>query len=257
MSSGSNFLKERNSGPPGTEPRRVSGFTLVEMLIAMLLTALIGLVLFSTYRNVAESRKSARLLVEGREHPRMLRAVLEDDFTSLQTSPSRRLPLLSRAPVQPGERYLEAAGPEARDRVAAKKNDRDELLFSFAGTSGLHPEATAPKPGGDAGGSDGLFCIEYVVRDRGEKQSLIRRERPHCGVEGIFFWDEDVMLPSVHRVRTEVWPAGGSGYTEKWQRMLSSDDLPRAIRFRIWHTTEDRYPETLVIALPERKLHAN
>ena len=65
------------------------------------------------------------------------------------------------------------------------------------------------------------------------------------------------MLPSVYRVRTEVWPTGATGYMEKWQKMISSDDVPRAIRFRIWHTAEDRYPETLVISLPERKSHAN
>ena len=241
---------------PGSGARQASGFTLVEMLIAMLLTALISLVLFSTYRNVAESRKSARILVEDREHPRVFRAVLEDDFTSIQTSPNRRLPLLSRFPVPPGARYLEAAGPEARDKAAAEKNGRDELVFSFAGTSGLHPETTAAHPGKDAG-TAGLFCIEYVLRDQGGKQSLVRRERPHCGVEGLFFWDEDVMLPSVYRMRTEVWPTGGTGYMEKWQKMISSDDVPRAIRFRIWHTVEDSYPETLIISLPERKSHAN
>ncbi len=223
------------------------------MLIAMLLTALIGIVLFSTYRNVAESRKSARVLVEAREHPRVFRTVLEDDFASLQTHPNRRLPLLSRSPVPLGERYLDAAGPEARDKAEAEKGDRDELLFAFAATSGLHPDAALPDSDKDSGAGAGLFCIEYVLRDQGEKLSLIRRERPHCGVEGLFFWDEYVMLPSVYRVRAEVWPAGGAGYSEKWQRMIASDDVPRAIRFRVWHTPEDRYPETLVISLPERR----
>ncbi len=47
----------------GQRMTRGAGFTLLEMLIAILLTALIGLVLFSSYRNVLESRDHAKAWV--------------------------------------------------------------------------------------------------------------------------------------------------------------------------------------------------
>lgn len=221
------------------------GFTLLEMLITMLITALIGTVLFGTYRNVAESRKQAQTYVEARERPRMLRAIFDDDLSSMLSVYDRRLPLMSRQPVEIGESYSEAVGKEPQRRTAPD----EEVIFSFATTSGLLPEGRTP--------AIGLYCVEYIVKELQGGKALLRRERPHCGVEGVFEWREQLLLPSVYRVTAEVWPAGGDSFQQEWDGMQSSDDIPRAVRFHIWHTAEDSLPETLVIQLPDRFTHAS
>lgn len=221
-------------------PRR-AGFALLEMLIAMLLTALMGTVIFSTYRNVAESGKSAEALVASQEHPRMFRSILDDDISSIFTEYDRRLPLLSRRRITTGEAYRKVV-PEETAREEAREDD--EILFSFATTAGLGSS------GVPSGG--GLYCVEYVLRNRPRSLAFIRRERPHCGVDGVFAWEEHVLLPSVYRVTGDVWPIGAEGYVAEWQGMLSSEDVPRALRFTVWHTAEDAYPEVLVVKIPER-----
>lgn len=229
---------------PRTGVNRSGGFTLLEMLITMLLTALIGSVLFSTYRNVTDSARDARKYVEAREHPRMLRAIFDDDLSSMLAVYDARLPFLSRTHIDVGASYSEATGYERRRSRA----DDEEILFSFATTSGLFPE--------ERGHAAGLYCVEYVVKEVNGKNALCRRERPHCGVEGIFEWSELLLLSSVYKVTTDVWPKGGEAFVQEWESMRSSDDVPGAIRFHIWHSAQDSLPETLVIHLPDRFTHA-
>ena len=53
--------------------RAEAGFTLLELLIAMALTAVIGMVLFSTYSMVMNNGQSVRALVLEREGERIYR----------------------------------------------------------------------------------------------------------------------------------------------------------------------------------------
>ena len=77
------------------------GFTLVELLIAMTLTAVIGMVLFSTYSMVMDNGKTVRNRVLERESERVFWGILDNDIAGLCLIDDKRstLPPLSREPV--------------------------------------------------------------------------------------------------------------------------------------------------------------
>lgn len=73
------------------------GFTLVELLIAMTLTAVIGMVLFSTYSMVMDNGKTVRNRVLERESERVFWGILDNDIAGLCLIDDKRstLPPLS------------------------------------------------------------------------------------------------------------------------------------------------------------------
>ena len=109
------------------------GFTLVELLIAMTLTAVIGMVLFSTYSMVMDNGKTVRNRVLERESERVFWGILDNDIAGLCLIDDKRstLPPLSREPIVPSDafyRLTEKDKPQPSD---------DEVLLSFATSSHL------------------------------------------------------------------------------------------------------------------------
>ena len=109
------------------------GFTLVELLIAMTLTAVIGMVLFSTYSMVMDNGKTVRNRVLERESERVFWGILDNDIAGLCLIDDKRstLPPLSREPIVPSDafyRLTETDKPQPSD---------DEVLLSFATSSHL------------------------------------------------------------------------------------------------------------------------
>ena len=111
----------------------MNGFTLVELLIAMTLTAVIGMVLFSTYSMVMDNGKTVRNRVLERESERVSWGILDNDIAGLCLIDDKRstLPPLSREPIVPSDafyRLTETDKPQPSD---------DEVLLSFATSSHL------------------------------------------------------------------------------------------------------------------------
>ena len=109
----------------------MNGFTLVELLIAMTLTAVIGMVLFSTYSMVMDNGKTVRNRVLERESERVFWGILDNDIAGLCLIDDKRstLPPLSREPIVPSDafyRLTENHKPQPSD---------DEVLLSFANSS--------------------------------------------------------------------------------------------------------------------------
>ena len=128
------------------------GFTLVELLIAMTLTAVIGMVLFSTYSMVMDNGKTVRNRVLERESERVFWGILDNDIAGLCLIDDKRstLPPLSREPIVPSDafyRLTETDKPQPSD---------DEVLLSFATSSHLADMPGTPLPG--------PVCVEYVLQ---------------------------------------------------------------------------------------------
>ena len=85
----------------------MNGFTLVELLIAMTLTAVIGMVLFSTYSMVMDNGKTVRNRVLERESERVFWGILDNDIAGLCLIDDKRstLPPLSREPIVPSDAF--------------------------------------------------------------------------------------------------------------------------------------------------------
>lgn len=120
----------------------MNGFTLVELLIAMTLTAVIGMVLFSTYSMVMDNGKTVRNRVLERESERVFWGILDNDIAGLCLIDDKRstLPPLSREPIVPSDafyRLTETDKPQPSD---------DEVLLSFATSSHLADMPAPPCP---------------------------------------------------------------------------------------------------------------
>lgn len=228
----------RNSLPAG--PR--AGFTLVELLIAMTLTAVIGMVLFSTYAAVMDNGKNVRERVARREGERVFWGIIDNDIAGLCVTDDKRstLPPLSREPILLSDDYYRTTDADPPDASS------DEVLLSFPTSSHLAdiPESALPGP----------VCVEYVLRDGSRAAALIRRERAFCGVEGDFPWSELVLVRNVERVEVALY-APKTGYADDWPSPVAPEEMPQAIRFSIEREGEER-PQTIVVPVFPRRSHA-
>lgn len=189
------------------------GFTLVELLIAMTLTAVIGMVLFSTYSMVMDNGKTVRNRVLERESERVFWGILDNDIAGLCLIDDKRstLPPLSREPIVSSDafyRLTETDKPQPSD---------DEVLLSFATSSHLADMPGTPLPG--------PVCVEYVLRNGNRSAAFIRRERAYCGVEGDFPWSELVLVRNVKSLEVALYSAK-TQFVEDWPSPLPPEAVP-------------------------------
>ena len=219
----------------------MNGFTLVELLIAMTLTAVIGMVLFSTYSMVMDNGKTVRNRVLERESERVFWGILDNDIAGLCLIDDKRstLPPLSREPIVPSDafyRLTEKDKPQPSD---------DEVLLSFATSSHLADMPGTPLPG--------PVCVEYVLRNGNRSAAFIRRERAYCGVEGDFPWSELVLVSNVKSLEVALYSAK-TQFVEDWPSPLPPGAVPEAIRFTL-HREEEEQPELFVVPVFPRRPH--
>ena len=219
----------------------MNGFTLVELLIAMTLTAVIGMVLFSTYSMVMDNGKTVRNRVLERESERVFWGILDNDIAGLCLIDDKRstLPPLSREPIVPSDafyRLTEKDKPQPSD---------DEVLLSFATSSHLADMPGTPLPG--------PVCVEYVLRNGNRSAAFIRRERAHCGVEGDFPWSELVLVRNVKSLEVALYSAK-TQFVEDRPSPLPPGAVPEAIRFTL-HREEEEQPELFVVPVFPRRSH--
>ena len=217
------------------------GFTLVELLIAMTLTAVIGMVLFSTYSMVMDNGKTVRNRVLERESERVFWGILDNDIAGLCLIDDKRstLPPLSREPIVPSDafyRLTETDKPQPSD---------DEVLLSFATSSHLADMPGTPLPG--------PVCVEYVLRNGNRSAAFIRRERAYCGVEGDFPWSELVLVRNVKSLEVALYSTK-TQIVEDWPSPLPHGAVPEALRFTL-HREEEEQPELFVVPVFPRRSH--
>lgn len=228
--------------PRSPQRRPHNGFTLLEMLIALALTAVIGVVLFSTYNIAATNSVWVRKTVSGREAERIIPGIFESDLAGFFHIPLQNqrtgLPPLSREPIRPSTAsatYADWDIPESEDQI----------LLSFPTSTSLVQEAPL--------GVSGPVCVEYVLRKAYARTSLVRRERAFCGVDGLFPWTEFVLARSVEDVAIALYEKD-KGYVEDWHSPVPADALPLAIRFSVRRPGEDTPTLVLVTPLAEQRI---
>ncbi len=208
------------------------GFTLLETLLAMALTAVVGSVLFKTWELVMTSGRDMRSVVQYREPRRIAFAIVDNDLSCVTLGDrNSSLPLPGRQPIVPDDDFYSRTNRERPD-----DESQDTVLLSFATTASALPE-------GSRLGS--VFCVEYVLRGSGHGTlSFVRRERGMCGVSGMFPWTETVLWRNVDSAAVQFVMQNGE-IQEEWtsgQRIA-----PREIRLLI---REYGSQEQQVLAVP-------
>lgn len=224
-----------------SQKKHAYGFTLLEMLIAMTLTAVIGTVLFSTYNMVMDSGISIRKTVHQREGRRIFWTILDSDISGLCLI-EKVLPSLSRDSIHNSEAYLKWIG----DEKASPKDNEDELVLSFATTTSLTDALPTSV--------SGPVCVEYMLRSGGNAKVLIRRERAFCGVDGDFPWSEFVLLRNIRKIDVALYSQAQNRFETEWEP-IQAGDAPESLRFTVhWDmaTGSDEESQIVIPLFPRR-----
>lgn len=213
-----------------------SGFTLFELLIAMLLTAIIGAVMFKTWDLVIHAGTDSRQLVALRERERTVFGILDNDMAGMIFPSGDGLPLPSAAPVEPATEFYEALGRKQESTLPPGAS----ILLSFACGASINPHGIKP---------EFPVCVEYRLQKTLQGSDLVRRERQACGISGDFPWQETILFKNIDTAKFEfIFPNGRT--LARW----TPDDLaqhPQAIRFA-WRPHGEKERELLFSIFPQK-----
>ena len=167
-----------------------AGFTLLEVLVAVALSAVAMMAVFSMFGTVTGVAADVSRTAAGHYDALAFEAVLFDDLRSL---------------------YFDKSDKDCRFvGNNAGLQDEGHRVLAFATTASL------------ASGRDNapfsVQCVEYVLRERavGERV-LVRRERPYCGLMGDWEWAAAAVLAGFEVLDvTYLKPADG-GFADHWR----------------------------------------
>lgn len=217
--------------------KRTAGFTLLETLLAVAITSIMATVLFSAWKIMADSSVRVRQEVSGLESAGVLPTVLDSDLAGLYTAqpnPDAPLPFpLFRTAF----RAFSPAGAAAG--LAEDASSANRVLLAFPTTTSL--VRTDPRV------PSGPVCVEYVLRSSDE--TLLRREREFCGVDGLFPWTEHVLARQVRAAEFAVY-IPGEGFREDWEAPLAQ--TPGALRLTVHRGKDDNALRITVPIAPTR-----
>ncbi len=202
-----------------TRPSRQRGFTLMEVVIAIGITAFIGLVIGMSFSTTIATKD---VIESQAEHYRMLR-----------TAMGRMTREIGSAYVS--DRYDPKRYRDAFDRPTNFIGARDKLLF----TSFAHQRLYA-----DAKESDEMV-VEYSVKTSTERkakgrQDLMRREKTVLEERMDRGGTEDALLEDVKKLEFQYWNSERKQWEDEWdtRRTEKKTILPTRVKITITSVDE-------------------
>lgn len=200
--------------------RRIQGFTLMEVMIAVAITALMGGLIATSFT----SSFRAKEIIEGEaERYRMLRAAM--------SRMSREIGAAFVSDRYDLKRY--------RDSYARPTNfvgERDRLLFTSLAHERLYTDAKE---------SDQMV-VEYSVKTSAERgangrRDLIRRENPVLDERMDRGGTEDVLFEGVLRLEFNYWDSDKKDWVNEWdtRRPERKSFLPTRVRITLYAKDEN------------------
>ncbi len=196
--------------------RRVTarGFTLMEVMIAVAITALMGAMIVGAF----SSGMRAKEMVEAdAEHYRMLRAAM--------ARMAREVGAAFVSDAYDTKRYR-----DQNDRPTNFIGERDQLIFTSFTNQRLYADAKE---------SDQVV-IEYSVktsteRDARGRQDLVRRANPVVQDQMDRGGTEDVLFEGIKKLEFEYWDSERKDWVDEWdtRRFERKDLLPTRVRITI------------------------
>lgn len=194
--------------------RRARGFTLMEVMIAVAITALIGGMVTVSFNTGFKAKEE---IEHDAEYYRMLRAAME-----------RMTREIGAAYVS--DRYDTKRYRDAQDRPTNFVGERDRLLFTSFAHQRLYTDAKE---------SD-QAVIEYYVRSSEEpgardRKDLIRREDPLVEDHMERGGTEDALFEGIKELRFEYWDSEKKEWDEEWDTRRTEQQriLPTRVRITV------------------------
>ncbi|HSP78684.1 MAG TPA: type II secretion system protein GspJ [Myxococcaceae bacterium] len=194
--------------------RQMRGFTLMEIMIAISITALMGAMVTMAFQTGFRAKE----VVEGEaDHYRMLRVAM-----------NRMAREIGSAYVS--DRYDSRRYRDQNDRPTNFVGERDRLLFTTFAHQRLYTDAKE---------SDQAI-IEYFVQTSTEKEAkgrmdLMRRVNPNVEDRMDRGGTTDVLFEGVKRVEFEYWNPERKEWDDEWdtRRTEQKDKLPTRVRITL------------------------
>ncbi len=201
---------------------RARGFTLVELMIAIGITAAMGAMTFGAFRQVSRASEIAR--AQG------------DRYSAARVALSRIAREVSMAFLS--ENYDRA---RFRDRPSLFVGREDELLFTTMAHRRLYLDARE---------SD-QAVVEYVVESDPENpggDALFRREKPRLDGEPDRGGRKDLVADHVTAFRIRYWDAKRKDWAREWstRSVERMEELPSRVRLELETKLADGRTETFV-----------
>jgi general secretion pathway protein J len=190
-------------------PGRAAGFTLVEVMIAVAITAAMGAMTLGAFRQVDRAQEIAR--AQG------------DRYAAARLALTRLAREVSMAYIS--EHYDKN---RIRERPTLFKGREDGLLF----TTFAHQRLVR-----DAKESDEAV-VEYKVAsdpDHSGEEALFRREKAHIDDEADRGGREDLVADHVQSFRIGYWDAKRKDWVREWstRSVEHTNDLPSRVRLEL------------------------
>lgn len=215
--------------------KKNAGFTLIELLIAMTLTGIIGVILFSTYDMVLQYGKDSKNIVIEQEENRIIKAIFDNDFCNIA--------LERNGGVAPIFKDFEEFSPLFSSLLESEKKELDEkILITFYTTFSLYntENYATPLP----------VIVQYVLRKGKNGYYLVRRERKYAQIDIITNWEELVLLKQLESFEIAIL-YNGQYFTDFWALSESDKDYyPQGIRFEYKIKNQEEMETFLVPIMP-------
>jgi general secretion pathway protein J len=191
---------------------RARGFTLIEVTIAVAITAMMGLMVMGTFRQVDRAHELTR--DQG------------DRYAAARLALSRLSRELSMAFIS--EHWDKTTNNRLRDRPTAFVGKEDELLF----TTFAHERLAR-----DARESD-QAVVEYTLAsdpDHSGEQALFRREKVRIDEELDRGGRKDVVADHITSFRIQYWDPKKNDWVREWSTKSTDhqNDLPSRVRLEL------------------------
>lgn len=218
-----------------------NGFTLIELLIAMSLTSIIGMVLFSTYDMVMQFGNDSKEIVFQKEQERLLSSILDNDFTNIAILNNKPIPVfLSKQ--EPSDQFKQFIATKD------KNSNTDTLVISLQTTFSIHtPEQNNQLPS--------AHIVEYYLqKNQHGSYNLIRQERPYASIDIDIPPSELLLDKNIKEVKIEA--LFKEQYYSDWEKQIKSnnDFYPQAFKVNIIYGDKKEFIMIIPIPVREREL---
>lgn len=197
----------RRAGRRGDAGR--SGFTLLEVLIAMALSAVIMVALFAVFNAVADVAAGVKSHEAEGYGQRALESILFDDLRSVYRGSGANYKFTGNSGAFLGS---------------------DGEFLSFCTTATLGASGDGP--------SFSLRRVEYLLDGNSREKTLIRREKSYCGVKGDWEWVEVPILKGIADLEAEYLDPMDDSYVTEWVGMTR---FPRAVLLHVTYVNGREY----------------
>jgi general secretion pathway protein J len=197
-----------------------SGFTLIEVVIAIAITSFIGVVIGVSFNTTIQNKD----IIEGQaEHYRMLRAAM-----------NRMVREIGAAYVS--DRYDPKRYRDAFDRPTNFVGKRDQLLFTTMAHQRLYADAKE---------SDQMV-VEYSVKSSPDpkakgRQDVVRREKVQIEERMERGGTEDVLFEGAKKLEFQYWNSERKQWEDEWdtRRTERKSILPTRVKITLTATDEN------------------